>query len=145
MYFLFYQLYSKDYELDCQQIGRKFYCLSILFCIAHKLYYCKQCNTKCLLGTGYPHRSCKIILRLASHTQLGLLFGLAKARLKLSQRRSLGLLLPTHHHPPTDHTNFLGTSRQARKLIFGMQPNHNLTRSNMKKLRHNTLWKVPEC
>ena len=28
----------------------------------------------------------------------------------------------THHH-----TNCLGTSRQARKLIFGMQPNNNLT------------------
>ena len=53
------------------------------------------------------------------------LFGLAKAKLKLSQRRSLNLL-----STPTTHTNFWGTSRQPWKLIFGMQPNHNLTRRN---------------
>jgi hypothetical protein len=51
------------------------------------------------------------------------LFGFAESMLKLSQRRSLNSL-STHHH----HTNFLGTSRQAMKLIFGKQLNYNQTR-----------------
>ena len=45
------------------------------------------------------------------------LFGLAKARLKLCQRWSL------EPPPTTHHTNFWGTSRQRRRLIFGIQPN----------------------
>ena len=56
-----------------------------------------------------------------------LLFGLAKARLKLSQSRSLNSLLTTHH------TNFWGTSRHNTKLIFGKQPRINQTRRKAKK------------
>ena len=64
--------------------------------------------------------------------KIEILFGLAKARLKLSQSRSLDLLSTTTHH-----TNFWSTSRQARKLIFGGQPNHNLTRYML-----HILWKL---
>jgi hypothetical protein len=44
------------------------------------------------------------------------LFGLAKAMAKAKPKATEFTL--NHHH----HINFLGTSRQARKLIFGMQP-----------------------
>ena len=40
---------------------------------------------------------------------------------------------PPTHHPPTTHLNFSGTSRLARKLIFGMQPYFDPTRKNISK------------
>ena len=46
--------------------------------------------------------------------------GWAKAKPKAITEFTLN-----HHH---HHTNFLGTSRQSRKLIFGMKPNHSITR-----------------
>jgi hypothetical protein len=78
-----------------------------------------------------------------------LLFGLAKARLKLSQSRSLNLLSTTntthhhhppppptttthHHHPPPPH-KLLRPSRHNTKLSFGMKPRINPTKRKTKK------------
>ena len=76
--------------------------------------------------------SCVKYQRNTHKSQNILLFGLAKAGLKLSQSRSPNLLSTT-----TTHTNFWGTSRQPRKLIFNMQPNHNLRRNMKKRIRDN--------
>ena len=59
--------------------------------------------------------------------------GFCPAWSRLSSSQSLSLNLLSNHKPTTTHRNFVGTSRQVRKLIFGMQPNIIQTSRNMGK------------
>jgi hypothetical protein len=57
--------------------------------------------TKCLLAQDLKRLKVKVD---GQETIILQLFGLAKPRLELSQRRSLNSV--STHHPPTHHTNF---------------------------------------
>ena len=70
---------------------------------------------------------------------------LNSTQLNLSWSDYIITLLPNPPHPST--TNFLGTSRQPRKLIFGMQPYFDPTRKttskkNGRRPKKNKKWKT---
>ena len=121
----------------------KIYWCTSRFCVANATFKeCNPCNQFSLVGKYVCVRSkCIISISKCSLNTFHPIWDILKP-IKPSRPRCYCLAWPrlgnsqrrfTLNHPPT---------RQPRKLIFGMQPNHNLARRNMKKkIRFN--WPSP--